>query len=495
MKMKYIFGVALTSVMFASCSEDIMDHINKDEAHPSININAKLQLTDAEVATVYSTLCGNYAWYVSSYTEQLFGTGNNQLRMVEKRNLSEVAGSAVFENEWNSTYLNLNNLRLMHNKCQEGGVNAKEYNLLGVTQTLEAINWATLTDLHGDIPYKECFVTSNPQIDKQKVVYDRVFELLDSAQINFARGTDDFSANDIIYSGKVAKWAAFAHALKARYLLRTYGVNKTTAQLQKVVAEAQAAISGGFEGCELAVFNGQTADNSWYAYAQSRSYTGCSSTVEKLLTARNDPREPIYNYNKFGKNVVANPGDDALASETEYVNWPAYLDNGAAPLHMMSSSELYFILAEAQARLGTDAKTAFEKGVTASIKDFYTAGGSVIEASITDAQITNYLTSINARFTANPLNEILIQKYIAQTRDEQLETYNDIRRCRYIDGSYPVAMTNPNNTSGGANRWPLCLPYGDSDVKSNPHVTAAFGSGNDAGMYVFTKRVWWAGGE
>ena len=60
MKMKYIFGVALTSVMFASCSEDIMDHINKDEAHPSININAKLQLTDAEVATVYSTLCGNY---------------------------------------------------------------------------------------------------------------------------------------------------------------------------------------------------------------------------------------------------------------------------------------------------------------------------------------------------------------------------------------------------------------------------------------------------
>ena len=495
MKMKYIFGVALTSVMFASCSEDIMDHINTDEAHPSININAKLQLTDAEVATVYSTLCGNYAWYVSSYTEQLFGTGNNQLRMVEKRNLSEVAGSAVFENEWNSTYLNLNNLRLMHNKCQEGGVNAKEYNLLGVTQTLEAVNWATLTDLHGDIPYKECFVTSNPQIDKQKVVYDRVFELLDSAQINFARGTDDFSANDIIYSGKVAKWAAFAHALKARYLLRTYGVNKTTAQLQKVVAEAQAAISGGFEGCELAVFNGQTADNSWYAYAQSRSYTGCSSTVEKLLTARNDPREPIYNYNKFGKNVVANPGDDDLASETEYVNWPANLDNGAAPLHMMSLSEVYFVLAEAQARLGVDAKTAFEKGVTASIKDFYTAGGSVIEASITDAQIANYLTSINARFTANPLNEILIQKYIAQTRDEQLETYNDIRRCRYIDGSYPVAMTNPNNTSGGANRWPLCLPYGDSDVKSNPHVTAAFGSGNDAGMYVFTKRVWWAGGE
>ena len=495
MKMKYIFGAALTAMLFTACSEDIMDRINTDEAHPGININAKLQLTDTEVSTVFSTLCGAYEWYVSSYTEQLFGTGNGQMRMIEKRNIAEVAGSSTFGNEWNSTYLNLNNLRLMREKCQPGGVNAGQYNLLGMTQTLEAINWATLTDLHGDIPYKECFVTSAPKIDKQKDIYARVFELLDSAQINFARGTDDNSSNDVIYAGKQAKWAALVHALKARYLLRTYGVNRTTAQLQKVVDEAQAALNADFAGCELAVFNGQTADNSWYAYTQSRKYTGCSSTVENLLTARNDPREPIYNFDRFGKNIVANPGDDAMTMQTEVVNWPAYLENGAAPLHVLSLSELYFVMAEAQARLGQNAQTAFEAGVKASIKDFYAAGGSVIEANVTDAQITTYLTALAPRFTANPLNEILIQKYIAQTRDEQLETYNDMRRCRYIDGSYPVAMTNPNNLAGSANRWPLCLPYGESDVTANPNITAAFGSGNEGGMYVFTKNVWWAGGQ
>ena len=276
---------------------------------------------------------------------------------------------------------------------------------------------------------------------------------------------------------------------------RTYGVNKTNAQLQKVVSEGQAALDGGFTGCEMSVFNGQTADNSWYAYAQSREYTGCSSTVEKLLTERNDPREPIYNYDKWGKNVVANPGDDALASESEYVNWPAYLDNGAASLHLMSLSELNFVMAEAKARLGENAEDNFKAGVEASVKDFFAAGGSVIERTISATQISDYLTAIQARYTANPLKEILIQKYIAQTRDEQLETYADIRRCRFIDGSYPVAMTNPNNTAGGANRWPLCLPYGDSDVKSNPNVAKAFGTGNDAGMYVYTNNVWWAGGQ
>ena len=162
---------------------------------------------------------------------------------------------------------------------------------------------------------------------------------------------------------------------------------------------------------------------------------------------------------------------------------------------MLSLSELHFILAEAKARLGLDATTNFESGVKASVKDFYQTGGSIIDKTISDSEIAAYLAAIGPRYTANPLKEILIQKYIAQSRDEQLETYNDIRRCRFIDGSYPVSLTNPNNTAGSANRWPLCLPYGNSDVVSNPNVAKAFGSGNDAGMYVYTQPVWWAGGN
>ena len=70
-----------------------------------------------------------------------------------------------------------------------------------------------------------------------------------------------------------------------------------------------------------------------------------------------------------------------------------------------------------------------------------------------------------------------------------------MRRCKYVDGSYPVTMVNPNNNNAVGNRWPLRLPYGNSDVISNPNVKAAFGSGNEAGMYIFTKPVWWAGGQ
>jgi hypothetical protein len=88
----------------------------------------------------------------------------------------------------------------------------------------------------------------------------------------------------------------------------------------------------------------------------------------------------------------------------------------------------------------------------------------------------------------------MVQKYLSQVRDEQIEAYNDIRRCKALGEEF-ITLTNPSNTSSIGNVWPLRLPYGESDVRSNPNVRTAFGSGNDAGKYVFTENVWWAGGS
>lgn len=493
MKLKYILGLVLTSTLAVSCSEDTMDRINTDESHPGVDIvNGKFQITDAEVATVYSTLCGSYAWYVSSYTEQLFGTGNNQMKNVEVRDFGEMAASSTFGNEWNSTYLNLKNLNSIKAKCADGGVDAGNYDLLGMEETLEALNWGILTDLHGDIPCSESFDdTKKAKLDSQKEIYTKIFALLDDAQVNFAKGGKHVTTQDILFANDLQKWSGLAHAIKARYLLHTYGVDKSV--LSNVLKEAQAAISAGFDGANLDIFNGKTADNAWSAYHWSRSYIGSSKTVDDLLVERADPREALYNTNGFGAEtpVVGQPGNSEQAMMTETVNYPAWLDNGAAYLHLFSKSELYFIIAEVKARLAQDAKADFETAVTASFNDYYVASGSSVE----DSTITNYLKSIETRYADNPLKEIMVQKYIAQTRDEQLETYNDIRRCRYVDGTYYVTLTNPMNTQAGINRWPLRLPYGESDVVSNPNVGTAFGSGSTAGDYEFTDPVWWAGGK
>jgi hypothetical protein len=495
MKLSNIFGLTFAALLLASsCSDDVMDRINIDEQHPSLsNINGKFLFTDAQVATSYSVINGSYAWYVSSYTEQEFGTGNNQLKNAEVRKVAELASSTTFNNEWNSLYSNLNNINAIIGKCQPGGVNSGHHDLLGMAQTLMALNLGVLTDLHGDVPFAEALgQASAPKVDKQQALYDRIFELLDSAQINLAQGGHNVDVQDLYFAGDLKKWQGFAHALKARYKLHTYGVNK--AVLTEVLAEAEAAVKAGFEGCNLDVYNGKTADNSWSAYQWSRYYVASSKTVDDLMLEREDPREPIYNYAdglQNGNGEIGTPGDEGQAELTETLNFPAWLDNGAAYQHIFSKSELYFILAEAKARQGQDAKADFQAGVKASMADYDATGG----VDISDEQVNAYLDRIEAKFAANPLNEIFVQKYLAQTRDEQIETYNDIRRCTYADGSYAVKLTNPKNTVSGKNRWPLRLPYGDSDVVSNPNVASLFGTGNEGGMYIFTDPVWWAGGK
>ena len=491
MKMKYLFGLALATMLFSSCSEDMLDRINKNETSKTADkVAAKFQLTDAEVATAFSTVNGAYAWYVSSYTEQLFGTGNNQMMKAELRNPSETASAATFNNEWNSTYSNLNNIYQMIQKCSEGGIDADKSDILGEALILNAINWGVLTDLHGDIPFSECFQgISAPKVDTQEDIYTAIFAMLDQAQIALAEGGNNAGEQDLLFGGDTEKWSAFGHAVKARYLLHTYGRDKNV--LSEVVKEAQAAIAGGFAGCYLNNFNGVTADNAWSAYWWSREYIGSNKTVDDLMSDRKDPREELYNVDYWGENIVGVPGNQEQAVLIEALNVPIWLDNGGANLAIMSESELYFILAEAQALLGQDATAAFETAVASSVKEYFAISGE----SIDDTDVQDYIDNIAPLFWADALKEIRIQKYLAQTRGEMIETYNDIRRILYTDGKYAVELTNPNNTSSVGNRWPLRLPYGDSDVVSNPNVTAAFGSGNEAGMYIFTENVWWAGGN
>lgn len=505
MKFKNIFGILAVSVLSltaVSCSEDTMDRINTDNAHPGEStVDAKFQLTDAIVSSVYSTNCGSLAWYVSIYTEQTFGTGNNQAKNAELRSVNEIAASSTFDNEWNSTYLNLNNIKQIIAKCSEGGRNEGLVGIKGMGEVLAAYNWGILTDMFGDIPYSEAHTEgiSAPKVDSQEEIYKGILGYLDNAITDLTASiSNDAAGQDLLYNGDPKKWLALAHALKARYLLHELGrASDKTAQLQSIVSEAQAALDGGFEGAELSIFTGYStgSTNPWTAYWLSRDYIGSTTTVDNLMKSRNYPLEEYYNADLYGANKLATPGDEKMAIVTETCNAPYWLFWGyqhSVSAHLMSASELYFILAEAQARLGQDAKQAFENGIMASLDDVATACGTLVTAE----DMVAYVEGVAAtKFAENPLSEILVQKYIAQTRDEQLETYNDMRRCKYMDGSYPVAMTNPKNTSGSANRWPLRLPYGSSDVKSNPNVANAFGSGNDAGMYIFTENVWWAGGS
>ncbi|MBO4942964.1 MAG: SusD/RagB family nutrient-binding outer membrane lipoprotein [Muribaculaceae bacterium] len=484
--LKKLLYITLLGAVASSCSDGIMDKINRDEANPPATaVNAKFQVTDAVVATAYSGWGSAYAWYVSSFTEQTFGTGNNQAMKAELRQRTETAASTTYNNEWNGLYGNLLNIKQIIEKTAEGGLNGGQKDIEGIGQVLWVLNYELLTDVHGDIPYSEALASSQPKLDAQKDIYADLMTRIDAAiaalKAAADAGENNTGAQDLLYGGDPGKWLGLAHAVKARLLLNQ-GFRDNTAY-GKAIAEAEAAVSAGFEGAELSIFNGVDCDNSWAAYNWSRAYTGANGTVVDLFTERNDPRVEVYAVDMFGSGTAYAPaGNEALAKSTETVGYPMWLDNGAATLHIFSKSEIYFILAECKARTGGDATADFTAAVTASFEDYSKAAEADIDAE-------GYVESLGTP----TLKEIMTQKYLAQARDEQIQTYNDIRRCKAQKEEF-VTLRNPQNTQSGLNQWPLRLPYGNSDVVSNPNVAKAFGTGNEAGAYLFTENVWLFGG-
>ena len=486
--LKKLLYIAVLGLAVTSCSEDVMNKINEDHNHPQPGaVNARFQVTDAVISTAYTTWGGAYAWYVSSYTEQTFGTGNNQLMKTELRQRTETAASTTYNNEWNGTYGNLMNIKQIIEKCQEGGLNAGQSDIEGIGQVLWVLCYELLTDVHGDIPYSEALVSKQPKLDKQEDIYKDLLKRITDAEAKLQAAADAGENNcgnqDVLYGGDPAKWLGLAYAVEARLQLNT--TFRDNSAYAKAITAAEAAIAAGFAGADLSIFNGVDCDNSWAAYNWSRYYTGANGTVVDLFAERNDPRNDVYAVDEFDTGVAyANAGDEAMAKATETVGYPLWLDNGAAKLHIFSLSELHFILAEAKAKTGADATADFEAGIRASFDDY--AEASTVDIDGVDA----YIEALGAP----TVKEIMVQKYLAQARDEQVQTYNDIRRYKAMGEEY-ITLKNSNNTGAGQNQWPLRLAYGNSDVVSNPNVAEAFGTGNDAGNYLLTENVWLFGGN
>lgn len=472
-------AMAAAVLSFSACTENQMDDVNIDNAHPQGDVvSAYLQLSEAIMNTGFSIVSGDYAFYTASLTEQVMGSGNNQLMKAELRNSGELAASSTFNNCWGSAYSGLQNLKEMANKIENGlASSGEQWDLLGAVQCLQALNWGILTDLHGDIPYAEALNMSEfrqPNLSKQSDVYAGILSTIDAAISNLEKGQSlkSMQDQDLLFGNDNNQWLAFAYALKARYNLHKSAIESSAIATAK--AAAQKALELGFAGAEITEFNGITCDNPWSAFVWSRSYSAPSTTVANLMKANNDPRYDYYNGDAAG-----NPGDEDIAKISAYGDYPYYYDLGSQPVHVFSLHELYFILAECQARSGESATEAFQAGICTAMDEEASWFGD-------DFGSADFAASLGEA----TLEKIMQQKYLAMAIDEQVETYNDIRRCKAM-GEEHVKMTNPKNTQGGLNRWPNMLPYGNSSVSSNPNVAAAFGDG----LYIYEKKCWIYGGK
>jgi hypothetical protein len=458
-----------------SCTEDIMDDINKNVNDPT-DVASNLIITDVMTSSAFNVTGSDLAFYASCYIEHNVGI-YGQMYSAEIRS-SEPQSSTTYNNAWGAMYRNLYNLKIIIDKCSTGGSEEGNYQTLGIAQILSAYNLAYLTDLMGDVPWSEALqpgIIFTPKLDAQADIYDAIFTFLNNGIENLGKETtfSSLGSQDFIYGGDSGLWIKFAYGLKARYTMR---LSLRDAAYEDVITNADKSFTSSDEQCQFD-YNGNTSKSPFYSFYTDRDYFGASQSFHDKLADRDDPRDAIF--------FVAHPDADALVfapngrpKEVQGYYGISGITDIMAPTYLLSYHEIEFLKAEAYVRLGnlTDAETALKSGIEAAFAK------ENIGLSTTEAD-EYYENSVKAKFTASPLSEVMIQKYIAFFEEEAVEAYNDYRRL--------VAMGNNVINLDNSGQFPLRYSYGSDDVTTNSNVSDAYGDGS----YVYTENVWWAGGS
>jgi hypothetical protein len=524
--------IGLGIAFLSSCSQSIMDRINNNPDNPT-TAASKFIITDLETSTAFNIVGADLSLYASVYIEHEVGT-YNQMWDAELR-ISQPTASSTYDNAWVQLYTNFKNAKVAIANCSTGGPEAGNNITKGVAEIFAAYNLAVLTDMFGDVPYTQAADLTfpspgshfQPTIDKQQVVYQGIFAYLNQAitdlQGQDAGSTGPMGSQDLIFGGNASKWIKFAYGLEARYTMHLlYRSTNQTQDLQNIIAWANKSFSSSNEDAKYAVYQGigTSAASPFAQFFNDRDYFSVSQSFVDKLLKRNDPRAGVLFMNYASPTKTYPNGyylvDSGTAASiyaapngtTQQVmdNYDVSVYSAAAmvPTDLLSYHELQFLKAEAFARLGNQdsAWACMSNGVRSCIatkiptlvndvnQELIVGTYPVVGAStIPDSVVVNYLnTNVKPLFLANPLREVMVQKYLAfyGGEGEALEAYNDYRRLKALGQSSFITLENPLD----ATKFPLRYGYGVSDVSANPNVATAYGNG----QYVYTDPVWWAGG-
>lgn len=511
---KSIVAASVLSAVLAGCSEDRMDEINKDINHTT-SVEARFILTDVITSTAFSNVGGDFNTYGSSYIEYEVGI-DNQLYNAEIR-LNEPSASTTFNNTWGGLYTTLKNARIAIKQCQEGGRDEGNDVTRGISEVLAAYNSALLTDMFGDTPYSEAALMYEngvpvymlPKIDAQKEIYGETLQLLDKALADLLLSDKTpIADSDLLYGGDAEKWTKLAYGLKARYTMRLLDRSANRDQdLKNILEYVSKSFASASEQAEFALYDANNI-NPLYGFFEARAALATSESLGEKLAERSDPRmyrailSPAANGARTqvtgptDKNYVPAPNGSPEQSMQKY-GVSVFMFSQTAPTILLSYHELKFLEAEALCRLGRkdDAEPVLKEAIVAGLANAERSiaasvanlGKGMVSTStpVTPEEAAAYFdTKVKPLFDANPLKETMIQKYLAfwGASGETTEAYNDVRRLKGMGEDF-ITLKNKN-------KFPLRMPYGNTDTSANPVVKEAYGNG----QYVYSEPVWWAGG-
>ncbi len=431
---------------------------------------------------------------------------------------------------WNNYYNALANSRKLDVLIAASTDQANMTNVKAMLKTLMAYKTLVTTFIYGDMPYSEgAKAFEGTEFFRPK--YDTQAEVIKSALTDLKWAVDNFSTSasqislggsETLLGNDIAKWTKFANSLRLRYAMAIQKNDATTSNA--VIAEALSkpllAASENIGLYPASIPNYVNDRGGWY---RGNSYVRMGSTMWNAMSATNatdgsgiyDLRCKIFfEPNKAGEwtpfpqapsnstpTEIGNSGNNDPYSESRLTNWVVsgtylyaplnfyYIADKTLPQLLITGTEISFLKAEiynkgiggVTANAAT-AKTAYEEGITESVKFWYKlANGSTIwavnkpAAAPAPAELTAMLTNPAVAYSATAstaLTQIYTQHWISLFH-QPLEAWTLARRTNYATPGVALASSSP-----GYNLFKLIYPQ--SEIDGNYTNWSSVTGGTDA---------------
>jgi hypothetical protein len=433
---------------------------------------------------------------------------------------------------WEDNYVNeIKNILDAENRSRN---NTAQLNLNAMCRVMQVYLFARITDMYGDVPYKDASAAyskgiSAPVYDKQEDIYNDFFNQLDTATIQFATGTDQVT-NDAFYKGNTGKWKKFTASLRLRLALRIAKVNPDKAKAQIQQAYNDGLMTSNDDICMLKHDGVQNDYGDYRGNGLSAAinqgelvYYRISNTLIRQLRNTNDPRLYVFAGNYLDKpfkpfereniteQVKSQVGSFGVQPEdfiwdnwqnTIFINTTSggtdvpvgnyeqlmqvsnpLIANNAPFLHL-TYAEVELLLADASVRfgltLGASAADHYKNGLHAACSQLSLYQGST---PITEDEISSFIQD-NPLSPGRELEIINTQLWVAYFMNGP-EAYSNLRRS-----GYPVLPSGFKSGYSESNSMPRRMEYPISEKALNAaHANEAIS--RMGGQDSWNKRIWW----
>lgn len=406
---------------------------------------------------------------------------------------------------YENVYLHIfNNTRRLIQSCEEKGYT----DYAGMMRVVQAYAIQMLTDVYGPVAYTSCIEDPTGGVsfayDTQESIYNSIFDLLDTAIVNFQNPTSDLESRqsfDYWCNGDLDMWIQVANQLKLRSAMRIVKANPTLAK-QKAEEAAQYSVLKQDVLINKSISNEQTRMFEW-------GDSGINANLVTIMEGYNDPRLPLY-ITKNQANVICEDnstiaegtrylgirgGCDLPAKPNEWGNFSKIVCTYTTALPVLMAAEGYFLRAEGALRgwnMGGTAQQWYEDGIRISIKNQLSYKGSWAGInSISDTDIDSYINGttlqedfvdpVNSQNNIEALNKVCVKWNESASNEEKLqriiiqkwianfplscEAWAEFRRT-----GYPKLFPNRVNKSNGTidtDEQIRRLIYSDNEINTN----------------------------